>query len=144
MPGSTLWIVNDTNFDVAASALHEFGHAVGLYHEHERHDRTDCRISDEVIYPSDTIVFLTLYDPDSIMSYCSRQKQLSASDVHGLQRFYGTEPVAAALPPAGGRACLGADGKTLYQHGVVTRYRQRRFTCADGHWLAGDVAAARD
>lgn len=44
-------------------------------------------------------------------------------------------PVVAA--PVTPKSCLGADGKTYYKHGVVTRYREERFTCDNGGWIRG-------
>ncbi len=63
------------------TALHEFGHAAGLRHEHSRHEVTTdqfCNFLDDkrlgFIRPKepmyDTAAIYTEYDPFSIMSYC--------------------------------------------------------------------------
>lgn len=87
--GSTMWIAYNSR-SIARTAIHEFGHAVGLLHEHQRADRSDCNITEAVLYPSTFREFLTIYDPNSIMSYCSPAQRLSVLDVQGLQKLYQT------------------------------------------------------
>ncbi|SMF53566.1 M12 family metallopeptidase [Pseudobacteriovorax antillogorgiicola] len=79
-----------------STAVHEFGHAAGLYHEHERADRSDVcqtggirhtRVKDE----SSSIRYIDEYDPDSIMNYCADRDitSLSPSDIRALDYLYG-------------------------------------------------------
>ena len=75
------------------AALHEFGHAAGLRHEHIRKEaKTDpnCKymnLQDEPIYES--TVFFEEYDPNSIMNYCWNnallKQGLTLDDLEGVQ-----------------------------------------------------------
>lgn len=61
--------------ELQLTALHEFGHAAGLRHEHIREEaKTDpnClnRQDKNVEILADTAVILESYDPNSIMNYC--------------------------------------------------------------------------
>jgi hypothetical protein len=53
-----------TDLCIANSARHEFGHALGFIHEHERPDASEC--NDFGTFPGET--YLTSYDAGSIMS----------------------------------------------------------------------------
>jgi hypothetical protein len=55
--------------------LHEFGHAAGLYHEHERKERTQDPACDDysknpIREPSRYEIYFGAYDSKSIMNYC--------------------------------------------------------------------------
>lgn len=72
------------------TAVHEFGHALALFHEHARTDSSNCPHTNERIPQSDFDVYVGPYDPHSIMNYCAsgRRPELSQGDVEGLQRLY--------------------------------------------------------
>lgn len=70
-------------------AVHEFGHALGLSHEH---NRADCLCE---IEPQGTVgdFNLTDCDPNSIMNYCNddwnNNGELSDLDIVGITKVYG-------------------------------------------------------
>ena len=68
-------------------AIHEFGHALGYAHEHQRPDTpADC--NEEFSGSNGDRVF-GAFDEDSIMSYCSGATDMSAIDQEGTNRIYG-------------------------------------------------------
>lgn len=74
--------------------VHEFAHAVGLYHEHEREDSEEAATCRATLGKLATkpqgggVEYVGAYDPYSITSYCMDRQQLSDGDIQGLQRLY--------------------------------------------------------
>lgn len=80
---------------IKSIGVHEFGHALGFAHEHNRPDRPgECQ---EAAQGSNGTVLLTPYDPNSVMNYCNpvynNNGILSKYDKEGVQSVYG-EPEA--------------------------------------------------
>lgn len=70
-------------------AVHEFGHALGLAHEH---NRLDC-LCHEQPQGSDGDFYVTPCDLNSVMNYCNPKwanyGNLSPLDIRGIQKIYG-------------------------------------------------------
>lgn len=166
--GATMWINYDLR-DRMATAIHEFGHAIGLHHEHERKDRTGsgCGIVEprrSNLVEGNGVKFLTQYDPKSIMDYCSGASRLSDLDVEGIRKFYNTSvetapnpeqpeeptaptqpttPTRPTLPPTPKAECSDGFGNK-YGHGAKAEFDGRTQTCNNGRWDAGDVVKPKD
>ncbi len=84
----TMWLRTD---QLNHATVHEFGHAIGLHHEHARTDnKGECAASSSEIVPEGgAIEYYTIYDPDSVMSYCG-ENRLTQTDIAGIRAFYGT------------------------------------------------------
>jgi hypothetical protein len=89
-PASGTWARDFAVNQTRATAVHEFGHALGLLHEHERMDAPGCEDFDRNIQNTDPNVFVGEFDANSIMNYCHNREltTLSEGDVAGLNYLY--------------------------------------------------------
>jgi Ricin-type beta-trefoil lectin domain/Astacin (Peptidase family M12A) len=86
------------------TTVHEFGHALGFYHEEERLDAPpvksgNCRKQN---YPNNRPVKYGAYDKTGIMSYCeaaSRAPWLSPNDIASVERIYGRRKSFSLVTP---------------------------------------------
>jgi len=70
-------------------AMHEFGHALGLEHEHLRPDAPSCT-ADARQPLTEKRAYVGSYDPDSIMSYCRHRfaTNITVLDIEAVNFLY--------------------------------------------------------
>lgn len=92
-PAAKNYVVLRSSGIKKAFAIHEFGHVVGLGHEHEHPQAVAFnKKCQSVTKPArDSIYVYTEFDSESIMSYCNvedTRRGLSQSDVMLIRRLY--------------------------------------------------------
>ena len=109
----SIWLREPDGCSVSGT-IHEIGHAVGLVHEHQRHDRDDhVTVSDAQSYGNIGFAYRLdalgrgPYDYASIMHYGTvdtipagiplSSDRLSSGDIDGVNRLYGTAPTATTI-----------------------------------------------
>lgn len=90
------WCAANRQACIQNHATHEFGHALGFPHEHNRDDHPDTCLPTPGESGGD--LKIGAFDMGSVMNYCSNIIDwLSPTDIQGVQQIYGNRrPVSAA------------------------------------------------
>ena len=105
------------------TTLHELGHAIGLWHEHDRGDRHDYILHSRSRFVRTAVVRESPYDFRSVMHYggfvsippgiAIPSRDLSAGDVAGVNRLYGQPSEATVVTTNPPGLDLVVDGRRV-------------------------------
>jgi hypothetical protein len=127
---------------IIATAVHEFGHALGFAHEH---NRKDCHFCD--IEPQGTTgdYFITTCDLNSVMNYCNPEYagwgKLSHGDITAVTTLYGKRKIKPGDHPDRSSLALTHISRELTQEEKTSRPTLKRFIQI---YLSGDRKAIDD
>ena len=124
-----VWLVDREGCGVPVT-IHEIGHAVGLLHEHQRHDRDSyLTVSDAVAFGPLAAAYRASYpgrgpfDYASVMNYSTvgtippgipvNPGRVSAGDIDGVARLYGTVPAATTVTTNPAGLAILVDGQSV-------------------------------
>ncbi len=125
----SIWLSSPDGCGVDTT-IHEIGHAVGLLHEHQRHDRDEyITVADAQSYGDIGFAYLAdtpgrrPYNFSSVMNYIRvgtippgipvRSGGLSPGDIDGVARLYGTVPTATTITTNPAGLAILVDGETV-------------------------------
>ena len=126
----SVWLGTPDGCSVVAT-VHEIGHAVGLQHEHQRHDRDKyVTVSDAHSYGDIAFAYRadapgrSSYDYASVMHYSElgtippgipveSSDGLSSGDIDGVARLHGTVPTATTITTNPAGLAILVDGESV-------------------------------